>query len=239
MQPTWCEVCNTRHERRGECPGELRITEPERHGWRVLVHTGSRSEVYGVLVAPTHEYWRARILTFPNMLWSVPGGRGTIKFVGSSAAEAEEAAIAFVREHCDERGYSLLGQPAQVEAESLDAESTPRDPESGDTLERRRYLKLLSIRFGVDKPTRVGRTADLSQGGLFIVTDEPLRTASKVKMRLDLDGFVVPLSGRVAWSRPKAEQGRQAGMGIQLDPPPPMYQRYVNRLREERAIEGA
>ena len=49
--------------------------------------------------------------------------------------------------------------------------------------------------------------------------------------------FAVPLSGLVAWYRPKAEQGRQPGMGIQLDHAPPMYNRYVDRLREEQANE--
>lgn len=237
MPPPWCGVCNTRHEKRGDCPGELRVTEPERHGWRVLVHTGSRSEVYGVLVAPTHECWRARILTFPSMLWCVPGGRGTIKFVGSSPGEAESAAVEFIKEHCEQRGYALLGEPAAVEAESLGNEADPEDADSPEILGRQRYLKLLSVRFGVDKPTRVGRTADLSIGGLFIITDEPLRPATRLKMRLDLEGFAVPLTGRVAWYRPKAEQGRQAGMGIELDHAPPMYHRYVDRLREEQARE--
>jgi len=237
VPPSWCAVCNTCHEKRGDCPGELKITEPERHGWRVLVHTGSRSEVYGVLVAPTHEYWRARILTFPNMLWCVPGGRGTIKFVGSSPGEAERAAIEFIKGHCDQRGYALLGEPAMVEGESLGRESGPEEEGSAEILGRQRYLKLLSIRFGVDKPTRAGRTADLSMGGLFIVTDEPLRPTTLLRMRLDLEGFVVPLSGRVAWYRPKAEQGRQPGMGIEFDHVPPMYHRYVDQLREEQKRE--
>jgi uncharacterized protein (TIGR02266 family) len=237
MASAWCTVCNTRHEKRGDCPGELRITEPERYGWRVLVHTGSRSEVYGVLVAPTHEHWRARILTFPNMLWCVPGDRGTVKFVGNNASEAENAAIEFIKEHCNQRGYAVLGEPAMVEAQSLDEQSEPQDAGGPEVLGRQRFLKLLSVRFGVDKPTRIGRTADLSAGGLFIITDEPLRADTKIKIRLDLEGFAVPLTGRVAWTRPKAEQGRQAGMGIQLDHAPPMYQRYVDRLRAEHSDE--
>ena len=229
MPPEWCTVCDTLHDKRGDCPGELRITEPERHGWRVLVHTGSRSEVYGVLVAPTHEFWRARILTFPSMLWCVPGDRGTLKFVGKNAGEAEGAAIQFIKDHCEQRGYAVLGEPAMVEAQQVQVE----DGDDPASLGRQRFLKLLSIRFGVDKPTQVGRTADLSSGGLFIITEEPLRADTRIKMRLDMEGFVVPLSGRVAWTRPKAEQGRQAGVGIELDHAPPMFQRYVDRLRDE------
>jgi len=48
--------------------GDLRATGDERHGWRVAVETPHGIEAYGVLVAPTHERWRARILTFPNVL---------------------------------------------------------------------------------------------------------------------------------------------------------------------------
>jgi uncharacterized protein (TIGR02266 family) len=239
MPPAWCTVCDTLHEKRGDCPGELRITERERHGWRVLIHTGSRSEVYGVLVAPTHEYWRARILTFPSMLWCVPGERGTLKFVGKSAGEAESAAIEFIKDHCEQRGYAVLGEPAMVEARSVTEQVDAQDGDDAESLGRQRFLKLLSVRFGVDKATRVGRTADLSSGGLFIITDELLRPETKIKMRLDLEGFVVPLSGRVAWSRPKAQQGRQAGMGVQLDHAPAMFQRYVDQLREEEPIEDS
>lgn len=217
----------------------MRITEPERYGWRVLVHTGNRSEVYGVLVAPTHEHWRARILTFPGMLWCVPGDRATVKFVGNSAGEAENAAIEFIKEHCDQRGYSVLGEPAMVEAQAVAEQAAPQDQGGPEVLGRQRFLKLLSVRFGVEKPTRVGRTSDLSAGGLFIVTDEPLRDATPIKIRLDLEGFVVPLTGRVAWTRPQPQQGRQAGMGIQLDHAPPMYQRYVDRLRTEQSDEGS
>ena len=233
MTVAWCSVCNTRHENRSDCPGELRITEPERHGWRVLVHTGSRSEVYGVLVAPTHEHWRARILTFPNVLWCVPGDRETLKFVGNSASDAERAAIEFIKEHCGQRGYSLLGEPAMVEARAIAERVHEEDAADPASLRQQRFLKLLPVRFGVDKPTRLGRTADLSAGGLFIITDEPLRSDTRVKLRLEIDGFEVPLTGRVAWNRAEAEQGRQAGMGIQLDHAPAMYQRYVERLGED------
>jgi uncharacterized protein (TIGR02266 family) len=217
----------------------LTVTEPERYGWRVLVHTGSRSEAYGVLVAPTPEAWRARILTFPNMLWCVPGGRGTLKFVGDSAGAVETAAIDFIKRHCEERGYSILGEPAMVEARGVAEGGRTDDGGAPEDQRQQRFLKLLPVRFGVDKPTRVGRTADLSAGGLFVVTDEPFRPDTRVKLRLEVEGFEVPLTGRVAWTRPKPEQGRQAGMGIQLDHPPAMYQRYVGLLRQPEPDPGS
>ena len=81
----WCEICCTTHLPSHRCPGDLQATEDERHGWRVNVETPQGIEGYGVLVAPTSGPWRARILTYPNILWLVPGGRATIKFVGDTA----------------------------------------------------------------------------------------------------------------------------------------------------------
>lgn len=67
----------------------------------------NRLEYYGVLIAESGAYWRARIFTYPNMLWSVPGARGTIKFAGASSKEAEALAIEFLREHCEQRRYTM------------------------------------------------------------------------------------------------------------------------------------
>jgi hypothetical protein len=69
----WCSVCGGNHQSPKECPGELRATGPERHGWRVTVDTPYGFEAYGVLVAPSVELWRARIITYPNVLWMVRG----------------------------------------------------------------------------------------------------------------------------------------------------------------------
>ena len=82
MSFPWCPICQTQHATRKDCPGEVLASGPERHGWRVLVRTPTRAEVYGVLIAESEDRWRARVVTYPNMLWSVPGGRGTLKFVG-------------------------------------------------------------------------------------------------------------------------------------------------------------
>ena len=74
-------------------------------------------EVYGALVAPAGRLWRARILTYPNTLWAIPGDGGPMKFVGGTPQAAERQAIAFIEEHCakrrsaypvDSAGYYML-----------------------------------------------------------------------------------------------------------------------------------
>jgi hypothetical protein len=71
----------------------------------VNVETPFGHEAIGVLLAPSHDVWRARILTYPNVLWAAPGGRGAIKFVGDTPAEAEARAIKFVEEHVRAKRY--------------------------------------------------------------------------------------------------------------------------------------
>lgn len=228
MSIPWCPVCQTRHASRKDCPGELLATGPERHAWRVQVRTPTRIEVYGVLVAESRELWRARIVTYPNILWSVPGGRGTLKFVGETAEAAEKAAIDFIREHCSARGYEVAERSPAVESRPLEAEAAEvQQPRGSRGL---RHLRSLVIRYGPDKPDRLGMTSDLSKSGLFIITEDPLPAGRDLKMLLELDRYSVPLVGKVAWSRAKAQQGRPAGMGVQLRTPPHVYARYVGSL---------
>jgi Tfp pilus assembly protein PilZ len=226
----WCPGCQTQHGAGEPCPDLSSVIEPERHGWRVLVHTGSRTEVYGVLIAPVGKgLWRARVLTFPRMLWSMPGERGSLKFAGGTAGEVERKAADFIRAYCGARGYTILGEPAVAEsAAGADAGLAA----SSKLQARRRFLRNLPLRFGRDAPRTEGTTADLSQGGMFVVTGSPLSQGAPIKIRIEMDGFSVPLTGKVAWTRTEPEQGRPIGMGVQLTHPPSMYRRYVERLRE-------
>ena len=59
---------------------------------------------------------------------------------------------------------------------------------------------------------------DLATGGLFIRTEAPLSTGKRIALDLHILGEPGPWSalGRVVWSRPTAEPGRPAGMGVKL-----------------------
>jgi uncharacterized protein (TIGR02266 family) len=225
----WCSICNTRHSDPTKCPGELLATGPERHGWRIKIMTGHRTEVYGILVAEAGEHWRARILTYPNMLWSIPGGRGTIKFVGDSAQDAERQAIDFIREHCRKRGFMLLEEEeTTVESQALAGEASAAVSPQGST--DTRHLRPLVVRFGANRAEHAAMTSDLSAGGLFMATDKPLPRGTDLKMLLSLENYTIPLTGKVAWVRSTAEQGRPVGMGVQLLSPPGLYIRYIRTL---------
>ena len=228
----WCTVCCTRHTPGGECPGTLLATGPERHAHKFSVaQKDGRLEYYGVLIAEAGDYWRARVFTYPNMLWSVPGGRGTIKFAGATAQEAETRAIEFLHEHCEARRSTL--QEAALES------STGQGQAKNDQLfkEERQPCKV-PIRFGTERATQAGTTANLSVGGIYLATDKPIEKGKRVRMLLDVQAYTIPLVGTVAWVRVNEEPGKPKGMGVRLHEPPALYQRYVATVQGKMAELG-
>lgn len=230
----WCPVCCTQHVTRSDCPGELLATGPERHGRRITVAANARNETYGVLIAEAGDLWRARVLTYPNMLWSVPGGKGTVKFVGDSPRNVERQAVAFIERMCKARGYKVVEQAAELESAKVTDESA--DSESPRQGKDARHLRVHEVHFGAEKAEKKATTGDLSRGGMFVATSEPLAAGSALRLRLELEGFSIPLVGTVAWARRRAEEGRPAGMGVNLHNPPALYTRFVREI--ERGSAG-
>jgi hypothetical protein len=230
MAENWCPVCCCRHRDKKDCPGELLATGPERQGWRVNVQTPHGIEGCGVLVAPSGDSWRARILTFPNILWTVPDGRGTIKFVGRSPREAERQAIDFLRQHIRNRGHTMrdeiaLSVPGEIEAEVAPGGLAP--PCGPPALRRVRFLP---VRFGVAQITEIAGTGNLSETGLFIITGSPEKDGTWLNMLLEVDEDPIGLRGLVRWKNRQHRAGRSPGMGVQLEEPPPSYLSYVRSL---------
>mgnify|MGYP001079165945 FL=1 len=229
MEPPWCRVCGTRHGRDAVCPGPLLATGPERSGFRIAVETPDGIEAIGVLVAPAGRVWRARVLTYPNVLWTVPGGDGSLKFVGASPAEAERKAIEYVRAHCARRGWLRRDEVVAVGRGDFPAESVrgPRAP--GAPAERK--VRALPVRYGTEAPTAGALTANVSETGLFVATIEPFVPGTEVRLRVEFDEDTnVPVLGRVVWNREKMEIGRPSGMGIRLLALSTAYVRAVRAL---------
>src|ERR1700690_1792549 len=70
-----------------------------------------------------------------------------------------------------------------------------------------------------DHQTFSDATENLSKGGLFIQTEQPLQVGQKVPLALSFPGLLDPVEivGRVAWVRPEQAGGRGAGVGIAVD----------------------
>jgi PilZ domain len=228
MGLTWCPTCGSSHARAKDCPGDLRATGAERHGWRVAVETPHGIEAYGVLVAPAGDYWRARVLTYPNVLWTIPGGASTLKFTGRSPAEAEAQAIAFVEGHIRSRRYLRRDGLEPVATGRYRSEARPGAAATGAALRKPRALP---VRFGNGPSLFNAMTANLSESGMFVTTFAPLDPGLAIRVMMDLDVGALGMRGEVVWTRRRMVLGRPVGMGVKLLAPPEPYVTFVRELR--------
>jgi Tfp pilus assembly protein PilZ len=227
----WCTVCCTRHAPGEDCPGNLLATGPERHARKFTSITSDDAvEYYGILIAEAGDYWRARIFTYPDLLWRIPDGAGTIKFAGATAKDAESRAIEYMEEHCDENGCSVsetVEDKTPLRVESEDAkQNTPRDGKE------HRHLCKVPIRFGEERATHVATTANFSANGIYIATDKLIEKGKRLRMSLTVEAYTIALVGTVMWVRHDDEPGKPKGIGVQLEKPASLYLRYVEEVRE-------
>ena len=228
LASTWCAACGSSHASPKDCPGDLRATGPERHGWRVAVETPHGIEAYGILVAPAHAKWRARVLTYPNVLWTIPGGQSTLKFVADTPQAAEAAAASFIEGHIQARGYARRIGSDTPESGRYRAEARPGAlAASGPLLRKNRALP---VRFGSGPTQFAAMTGNLSESGLFVVTLAPLAPGEDLRVAMEIDTGPLGLKGEVVWARRRFVLGRPVGMGVQLVAPPEAYRRFVREL---------
>lgn len=221
-------MCGGIHKEPQECPGDLRATGPERHGWRVSVETPYGIESYGVLVAQSGELYRARILTYPNILWTVPGGAVTVKFASRSARDVEAQAIAFIEGHIKALGYvrrDALETPGVLRYR---AEAAMRAAAAAGPALRK--MLAMPVQFGTGPTLFSAMTGNLSESGLFVMTLVPFDPGTGVRVLLDLDVGPIGLQGKVVWKREAVVLGRPVGMGIRLVTPPAPYLEFVLEL---------
>lgn len=222
----WCGRCGTEHPEDARCPTETEPDGLETPVWRITVETPRGPQGYGVLVSAVGQRWRARILTYPNVMWTVPGGGSSIKFFGRTAEDAERQAVAFIRRHCAERSYLM-----RDELEPLDlGPGGPRVAAGARDVRFPRFDRRLPVRYGLNRPTLDGKTVNISESGLFVATRRPLIEGTLAGLLLELEHCKVPLRGSVVWNRIVPSFGRDAGMGLVLLQPPTIYLRYIKAL---------
>lgn len=64
----------------------------------------------------------------------------------------------------------------------------------------------------------VGTTLNISDGGIFVASQEPLTIGSLVTLRFTLpgDGSVIEATGEVRWARPASESEGAGGYGVRF-----------------------
>jgi uncharacterized protein (TIGR02266 family) len=91
-----------------------------------------------------------------------------------------------------------------------------------------------------------GQVVNLSRGGVYVATDEPLRTGLKVRVGLTLPRFTNPitLNGQVKWSNPpgtprEGDDALPPGVGVEFTDMPKLTQSTLNLfiLSSPRAVQ--
>ncbi|GAG46587.1 unnamed protein product [marine sediment metagenome] len=149
-----------------------------------------------------------------------------MKFVGTSASEAVEHATSFIRHHCHQRGYALrnarsLNVPLITPSQVLDGQDPGPSP---------RKIRFLPIRFGSTQPVEPGGTGNLSESGLYVITESPFEPGDPLSLLLRLKTDAIDLHGQVIWMTKEHRVGRPPGMGIVLAAPSTPYLDYVRAL---------
>ena len=103
-------------------------------------------------------------------------------------------------------------------------------PAGGVPMPDKRYMdrvdvsRQFDIRVGVASDHRLftGLSSNISAGGLFIATEEPLKRGDKVDVRFSVPGsnYVFEKKATVCWTRPMEAAGNdatRAGAGVQFD----------------------
>lgn len=83
-----------------------------------------------------------------------------------------------------------------------------------------RFKKRLTVRFGIDAPTRVAFTEDISSTGMFIKTANICQPNTKIMIEFEVADAKVELIARVMWAK-KVPQNlfhlvKKSGMGVRF-----------------------
>jgi hypothetical protein len=218
----WCSVCCSQHGIH-PCPGIVETTGPERLGRRFAARRPAGTETYQVLVAPAGEWFQARIVTVPDVGWSVPGRRGGAKFLATDAEEAARRAVLHIFAHCKEKKIDI----AEIDPfQDLCRDDLP----TGRRIGGRRFEHKLPALFGVERPRSPGLILNVSPTGLFLHTERLEPEGQRIQLVIVSGQFRIPLAGVVAWSRRNSARGLPAGMGIELEEAPFAYRQFLLRL---------
>jgi uncharacterized protein (TIGR02266 family) len=80
-----------------------------------------------------------------------------------------------------------------------------------------RELKILKSEIHSDEGMTYSSTVDISHGGIFISTPEPLKKDSKIELFLKIDvEDEIQVDGIVKWIREDEDDKNKVGMGIEF-----------------------
>ncbi len=215
----WCPTCGTEHAGSAACPGALQLTGEGETVWQSRFKTTGGETTFLITRTAWSDRWCARIFTSPHIIWSIPGGGAAIKFLSENPEECKDAAIRYLTDFCERKGYIPWGEKPAPDKEP--AQGYPVRVASG-----------IPLVWGTGHPSNLGASLNVSTTGMFVATEVPPEPGTTIRIRLKLGALSLPLRGRVAWKREAPDPGRQlkAGMGIHLLSPPSIYKGYIQQF---------
>lgn len=98
-----------------------------------------------------------------------------------------------------------------------------------------RIGKRLLVKFGMEKPEKLGFTEDVSPTGLFIKTSAVFKPGTLLRIELTLpDNRALPMAGQVVWAKQVPQNllrfSKKSGMGIRLTQACDDYKRFMAAL---------
>lgn len=80
-----------------------------------------------------------------------------------------------------------------------------------------RIEKKTKTKIESDKSVTYSTARNLSGGGMFVTTPEPIHPGTEIDLSLKMpDGSELSLRGVVRWTKDENEEGDRAGMGIEF-----------------------
>lgn len=98
-----------------------------------------------------------------------------------------------------------------------------------------RARKRLMVRYGVETPDHTAFTQNLSEGGMYVTTNDVLSPGTELTLEVQTDEGTFALRGVIAWvKRVPANLAHllHAGMGIQLTQPPREWIEFCERWKK-------
>lgn len=127
-----------------------------------------------------------------------------------------------------------MGEPIAGSEPALTDDSEPIVDAIETAVERRRSPRsplVVRVSYSTVDALFSEFSRNINEGGLFIETDSPPPTDTRVALEFQLPGCDAPIQarGRVAWIRPASAEG-PAGMGVEFEQLSADARRYIDTL---------
>jgi hypothetical protein len=102
---------------------------------------------------------------------------------------------------------------------------------------RHRTSRRALVRYGVERPEKTAFTKNLSEGGLFLRTNQVFAPGTLLQVEIEFPDRTFRMWGRVAWAKqvpPQLAHVLDCGMGIALIEPPAEWAQFYAQWRSDR-----